>query len=111
MNKDLLEKFFTSYELKSRANTIKLIGLNGRIIFDFSPSGDGLWLAEFIDGILQPIHEVKTEEYDAKLTTRLEDMIQAQQERIMVPDAIAQGWLKVEGNTSLVSKLCQACGR
>ncbi len=111
MNKDLLEKFFKSYEQKSRANTIKLIGLNGRLLFDFSPSGDGLWLVEFYDGILQPIHESKNEEYDAKLTTRLEDMVQSEQEHIKVPDGIAQGWLKVEGDTSLVSKLCQACGR
>jgi alkyl sulfatase BDS1-like metallo-beta-lactamase superfamily hydrolase len=109
MNKILLEKFFKSFELKTRANSIKLMGLDGRILFDFSPSGDGCWLAEFVNGLLNPIHEVKDEEYDAKLTTRLEDMIRAQKECIRVPDGISQGWLKVEGNTSLVSKLCQAC--
>ncbi len=92
----------------SRANNIKLIGVNGRILFDFSPSGDGYWLAEFNNGLLQPIHEEETEDYDVKLTTRLEDLCQAHQKRIILQDAIAQGLIKVEGNTSLIRKLNQA---
>lgn len=108
MNKDLLEKFFKSYELMSRANNIKLIGVSGRILFDFSPSEDGFWLAEFTNGLLQPIREEKTENYDVKLTTRLEDLILAHQKCVMIQDAIAQGWIKVEGDTSLIQKLNQA---
>lgn len=108
MNIALLEEFFNSYKRMSRANSIKLMGVNGRILFDFSLSGDGIWLIEFINGLLQPIREENAEDYDAKLTTRLDDIFQALHDHIMVPDGIAQGWLKVEGDTKLVSKLSQA---
>ena len=108
MNTAILEKFLNSYKRMSKANSIKLMGVDGRIVFDFTPSGDGIWLVEFINGILQPIRQETVEDYDARLTTRLEDMIRAQREHITVPDAIAQGWLKVEGNAALVSKLSQA---
>lgn len=108
MHTTILEKFLTSYRRMSKANSIKLMGVNGRIVFDFSPSGDGIWLVEFVNGLLQPIIQENTESYDAKLTTRLDDMIQAQRRHIRVPDAIAQGWLKVEGDASLVDKLSQA---
>lgn len=108
MHTTILEKFLTSYRRMSKANSIKLMGVNGRIVFDFSPSGDGIWLVEFVNGILQPIRKESTDRYDAKLTTRLDDMIQAQRLHIKVPDAIAQGWLKVDGDILLVDKLSQA---
>lgn len=108
MNKAILDDFLHSYQQVSKANSIKLMGVNGRILFDFSPSGDGIWLVEFVNGLLQPIQSENAENYDAKLTARLDHMIQIHRKHIKVPDGIALGWLKVEGDTTLISKLNQA---
>jgi len=104
----VIRDFFTKYQELAVKNMEKIAGLTGRIQFDFSASGDGLWVFAIENGKPLPVINGITENPTMKITAAFDDFFAVKTGKMDPTEAFSSGKVKIDGDATFTQKLFAA---
>lgn len=100
-----VQDFFEHYKKFVKLNSIILLGVDGKLQYDFSKSNDGIWTMHFENGFIKSITQGKTDDYTARVSVPFHDIVKVFNSYPDPRDAIKEGIIRIDGDIRLVDML------
>ena len=100
-----VQDFFKQYKKIVKLNSIILLGVDGKLQYDFSKSNDGIWTMHFENGFIKSITQGKTDDYTARVSVPFKDIVNVFNSYPEPRDAIKEGIIKIDGDIHFVDML------